>query len=113
MRTFLQVIPFQMEKLTLHKIPSFRDPDTEPDDEEPAPDEAVGPAGDAEQQTKKKKTNTTPDLTEFVIFTAEELKQTSNSDLSAQLKEKEEYLKTLAPNLNTLADYEKKVGEPG
>ena len=91
----------------MHKIPTFRDPEEELDERDSEGE--IGPAGDNGERPNKKKTDTISDLTEFVKFTPDELKEMSGNDLNAQITKEDEYLKTLKPNLNTLQDYEKKV----
>lgn len=93
---------FQLEKLTLHKVPVFREPE---DDESDKENENEG----SSQPSQSEKQPGIDDLTELEKFTPEQLKVMSSDELAAMLQKEEEFLKSLSPNLNTLQDYEKKV----
>lgn len=93
----------------MHKIPTFHNPEEEVDEEEPTEARQPDPAASNEEQPKNT-TDAVANLTEFVTFTAEELNEMNGKNLNEQLANEEEFVKTLTPNLNTLQDYEKKVG---
>lgn len=98
------VVKSKLEKLTLHKIPVFR----EPEDEALDANDVVTSHDETNQQPKETPNETTSD-TEFIQFSPGLLDTLNITDITTQLQKEEEYLKTLTPNLNTLQDYEKKT----
>ncbi len=103
-----QFFELQLEKLTLHKIPVFREPDD--DDEEANEEGNENEKGGGEPTNREKRRSEVAEREDFEKFTPEILDKVSSSEISSMLQKEEEYLKTLTPNLNTLQDYERKVG---
>ncbi|XKL63421.1 hypothetical protein PGB90_005785 [Kerria lacca] len=99
----IPVVQNKLEKLSLHKIPIFRDPDEE--EEETCNENEMGESN----QKKKRNSKQIYESTELEKYTPEFLEEINSSEITASLQKEEEYLKTLSPNLNTLQDYEKKT----
>ena len=89
--------------MTLHKIPSFKEPVDEDDQHEDDPSEQPGTSAAVPNAEQAKESEA------LLTYDNETLEAASNSDINTEIQKEEELLKTFTPNLNTLNDYDKKA----